>query len=84
MAYNQDDADDWGLAQDGCDNGQWERDEMRSATRNGFWVCLVRRCDEIVIVGVVVALSSGDGSGFVCVFCGGGYGFGSSGFEVWM
>ena len=57
---------------------------MRSATRNGFWVCLVRRCDEIVIVGEVVALSSGDGSGFVCVFCGGGYGFGSSGFEVWM
>ena len=52
---------------------------MRSATRDGIWVCLV----QIVVTGEVVALSGGDGFGFVCVFCGGGYGFGSSGFEVW-
>ena len=56
---------------------------MRSATRDGIWVCLVQQCGEIVVTGEVVALSGGDGFGFVCVFCGGGYGFGSSGFEVW-
>ena len=70
VAYSQDDADGWGLAQDGCDNGHWERDEVRSATWDGFWVCLVQRCSEIIVVGEVVALSCDDGYGLVCVFVG--------------
>ena len=70
VAYSQGDADGWGLAQDGCDNGHWERDEMRSATWDGYWVYLVKRCSEIIVVGEVVALSGNDGSWFVCVFAG--------------